>query len=174
MADFTVRIDGIKRLRSNLKSQAFIEYLVWPAIKQTGKAGLDYMRQSAPVWKGLLKRSIEQNYDRKILETTIGHVKSTPIYAQYMEYGTGIWHLDENYSPSPRKVYWPPVKYLTAWSASKGLPAYAVSGAIYNRGGLKPRKYIQSGYLRSQEYIDRALPHYFNSFPEIEVSEWRR
>jgi hypothetical protein len=174
MADFTAQINGMKRLKSNLASRSFVEYLTWPAIRQTGEAGVERMRQTVPVWKGGLRRSLGQVNNRTELETSIGHVRSVPVYAQYMEYGTGIWHLDERYASAPRQIYWPPPKYLTAWATSKGMPAYAVSKAIFDRGGLLPRRYVQSGALRAQEYIDRALPHYFNSFPEIEVSEWRR
>lgn len=79
-----------------------------------------------------------------------GVVGSNLKQAPFMEFGTGI--------PAGRPRIAPPIRVLKVWvnqknRGGKNLNAYVVQRAIYKRGGLMPRKYLQRAFDDNQKEI---------------------
>lgn len=70
--------------------------------------------------------------------------------AEPLEWGTGL----RSESPkSSRARHYPPPSALREWSRSRGLNEFAVARAIYNRGGLEPRRFFRD----AEKVADRQL-----------------
>lgn len=88
---------------------------------------------------GQLRNSITPEvYDKSGVLT--GVVGSNLKHAPFMELGTGVFVGKARHAP--------PLEVLKKWVAQKNrggkaLNAYMVQRAIYKRGGLRPRKYLQ-------------------------------
>lgn len=146
---FSVSIEGFSEARKYLKSGKLKHALTEPMLSNAAVFCRKIQSNNAPIWKGRIDASLDIKYDSSVphKEILIGHVDSEPEHAKFMEYGTGTQHLGENYTRRPNKPHVTRAKHVWGWSKSNGLNPYKVAGAITKRGGLKPRKYIRSGFI---------------------------
>lgn len=92
---------------------------------------------------GQLRNSITPEVKLSRGNVLQGVVGSNLKQAPFMEFGTGI--------PAGRPRTTPPIRVLKVWvdqknRGGKNLNAYVVQRAIYKRGGLMPRKYLQRAF----------------------------
>lgn len=106
-------------------------------------------KRNAPVDTGRLRSSITSQVTVVSKRDVQGVVGSNVRYAPYMELGTGTF--------VGRRRYFPPPSQLQRWAGRHGVSAYAVALAIYRRGGLEPRRYLQRAFERNQHRIVRIL-----------------
>jgi len=103
-------------------------------------------RRDAPVDEGLLRASLlpEVRHDGNVVEGAAG---SRVVYAPFMELGTG--------SPAGNPpVNFPPPSALETWARRHGAASgYVVARAIWRRGGLEPRKFLQNALVKNTERI---------------------
>ena len=83
-----------------------------------------------------------------------GVVGSNLKHAPYMEFGTGI--------PAGRPRTTPPIRVLKVWvnqknRGGKNINAYVVQRAIWKRGGLMPRRYLQRAFEDNQKDIQEMF-----------------
>lgn len=103
----------------------------------------------APVDSDSLRASItpEVRTDGKTLEGVVGSVLT---YAPYMETGTG--------TPAGHAPHYPPPDALETWASRHGFKnGMAVARAIWRRGGLKPRAYLQTAFDQNRDAIMKLL-----------------
>jgi len=103
----------------------------------------------APVDTNRLRSSItpEVRTDGKTLEGVVG---SNVSYAAATEGGTG--------TPAGHSPHYPPPAALDRWARRHGFSSgFVVARAIWRRGGLKPRKYLQRGFDQNKPAIQRLL-----------------
>lgn len=115
------------------------------------KATLMVMRDArilAPVHTGRLRASITPEVRRQGLMYE-GVVGTNVVYAPYMELGTGTF--------VGRPAYFPPVSALQSWASRHGINAFVVARAIYRRGGLKGRKFLQGALDQNRSKIESLI-----------------
>lgn len=83
-----------------------------------------------------------------------GIVGTNVKYAPYMEFGTGVF--------AGKSRHRPPIKALKTWTeqknrGGKSLNPYAIQLAIYRRGGLVPRKFLQRAVQDSTPEIENLF-----------------
>lgn len=128
-------------------------------------------KKNAPVWRGQLRRSITSEVDSGPFPKGARVGTNTP-YARPMEFGTGL--LSEDPSSSHRR-HFPPPQALDAWAIahgfhvgsrasatadareSPGTYGLIVSRMIYQRGGIKPRRYLRDAKKSSEAHIPQWL-----------------
>lgn len=104
----------------------------------------------APVDTGRLRASITPEVDRRGNEL-VGIVGSIVRHAPFMELGTGV------FAGNPRHRM-PPPEALDTWARRHGIPSgFLVARAIANRGGLRPRRYLQRALERNAVAIFKLL-----------------
>lgn len=110
-------------------------------------------KRSAPVDRGRLRSSIAHEVRTVGIATSvlgvIGVVGTNVKYAPYMELGTGVF--------VGRPRYFPPPSALAVWAKRHGANPYAVAWAIYRRGGLRPRRFLQGAFESNQARIVQIL-----------------
>lgn len=142
----TIEIKGLKETRDKLEQVA--EDLHGKEMVDTFRSVTAIVTRSAkinaPVNTGRLRASITpQVYSRGM--QLVGVVGTNVSYAPYMELGTGT------FAGRPRHKV--PPKYLHVWARRHGTNAYVVSQAIWLRGGLKPRHYLQKAFHQNEREI---------------------
>jgi len=112
-------------------------------------------KRKAPVNTGRLRASITPAVEVEN-QTIRGIVGSNVSYAPYMELGTGIF--------AGGSRYFPPPDALETWARRHGMPpgsGFIVARAIFRRGGLKPRRFLQGAFEENKDsitgYIERAV-----------------
>ena len=111
-------------------------------------------KQLAPVNTGRLKASItpEVITGPDIVQGIVG---SNVHYAPYMELGTGTF--------VGRSPYFPPPSALDTWARRHGIPSgFLVARAIFRRGGLKPRRFLQGAIEKNTSKIAVLLTEVVN------------
>lgn len=110
-------------------------------------------KQNAPVDTGRLRGSIAHEVRTSSAlgggVNVQGVVGSNVKYAPYMELGTGTF--------VGRPRYFPPPSALEVWAKRHGTTAHAVAFAIWKRGGLKPRRYLQRAFEDNKARIVAIL-----------------
>jgi len=155
LAEPSITIEGLDEfLRKNANPQ---ELLKGPLRKFFTRSAITVQRNAkklAPVDTGRLRSSIETDVDKSTLPlfATIGtNVK----YAPYMEYGTA------RNSDSPRRgkrSHFPPPGALDLWARRHGIAnGFVVAQAIFDKGGLEPRKFMRDGLRDSLPNINSNL-----------------
>lgn len=97
-------------------------------------------KRNAPVWRGLLRRSLTHEVDGGAFPTR-ARAGTNIEYGPAMEYGTGLL------SEAPDRTggrHHPSAAQLAPWAKSKGADPYVVANAIARRGGLRPRRYLRT------------------------------
>lgn len=103
----------------------------------------------APVDRGTLRNSITTSINRSG-RTVQGLVGSKLAYAPYMELGTGTF--------AGKSAYFPPSGALNLWARRHGFSSgWMVAYAIYMRGGLEPRRFLQQAFDKNQVQIKIIL-----------------
>ena len=105
-------------------------------------------RTNAPVNTGQLKNSIIAEI-RPTMNNVQGVVGSNLKHAPWMELGTGTFAGNSRYFPPPAS--------LELWAKRHGTTGYAVARAIFMRGGLKPRKYLQKAFEKNRPQIVKLI-----------------
>lgn len=108
----------------------------------------------APVDTGRLRASISS--DIRVVQSgpfgkeVQGVVGSNVSYSPFMELGTGIF--------VGRPRYFPPPEALEVWARRHGIASgFIVARAIFRRGGLRGRKFLERGFNRNRARIVRLL-----------------
>lgn len=169
MAVVSMKVYGLGKITTTLYGAKLLDYIAWQPVKDASKVAMPVMRRVAPKWEYRIQSSIMTQQDRRNLEATVGHVKTVPRHATFMEHGTGRFRLDDSYRAAPTTIKFPNVTALEKWAFDKGLEAFAVAKGIYNRGGLAPRMYIRAGEAAARDYIDNILPAQFNARMNFEI-----
>lgn len=103
----------------------------------------------APVDTGRLRASIVPEV-RVQGKDVMGVVGSNVFYAPYMEFGTGAFGKGGSHFPPPSA--------LDVWARRHGLPnGFVVARAIWRRGGLKGRKYLQRAFEQNKGRIQQLI-----------------
>lgn len=103
----------------------------------------------APVDTNRLRSSItpEVRTDGNTLEGVVG---SNVLYAAAMELGTG--------TPAGHSPHYPPPAALDLWARRHGFSSgFMVARAIWRRGGLKGRQFLQKGFDQNKAAIQKLL-----------------
>ncbi len=126
-----------------------------------GKPMVDAMKQAtmlverdakifAPVDTGRLRASITS--DIRVASSGLlgkevqGVVGSNVTYAPFMELGTGTF--------AGRPRYFPPPEALEVWARRHGIASgFLVARAIFRRGGLRGRKFLERGFENNTNKI---------------------
>lgn len=104
-------------------------------------------KEEAPVDTGRLRASITPEV-RGGPGEVIGAVGSNVDYALYMELGTGTF--------AGKAPHYPPA--LDVWARRHGIPSgYLVARAIFLRGGLRPRRFLQIGFEKNEGRIKAKI-----------------
>lgn len=115
-------------------------------------------KKKSPVDTGRLRSSITgEVYSTQTLlgSHLLRGVAGTNVkYAPYMEFGTGTFTDGEKLHGRPHKV---PPKYLKEWARRHKTNEYAVSRAIFIRGGLKPRLFFQYAADNNRDRIKKMI-----------------
>lgn len=101
-------------------------------------------KRNAPVDRGRLRNSITSDI-RQSGRDVIGVVGSPVKYAPNMELGTGTF--------VGKPPHFPPPSALRLWAARHGMNAFLVARAIFRRGGLKPRRFLQGAFDMNMQRI---------------------
>lgn len=109
---------------------------------------------NAPVDTGRLRASITPSVKGNGREV-MGVVGSNVKYAPYMELGTGMH--SERAMMGAGGSHFPPPKALETWARRHGLNAFAVAWSIYKKGGLRPRKFLETAFKDNLAYAKRKL-----------------
>lgn len=134
--------------------------------KLTGQRFIDALRsgalwverdakRNAPVDTGRLKGSIASkltaNYGGGLFKQTAAIVGSNVTHAPFQELGTGTF-----VGRPPHRV---PVRFLRTWAGRAGrrMNPYLVARAIFQRGGLRPKKYLERAFNSNKERIQRTI-----------------
>lgn len=103
----------------------------------------------APVDRGELRASITPTV-RLEGKTIVGVVGSKLFYAPYMELGTG--------TPAGHSAHYPPPDALNVWARRHGIAnGFIVAQAIWKRGGLQPRRFLQKAFEQNQSAIIKLI-----------------
>lgn len=106
-------------------------------------------RLLAPVDSGRLKNSIIGDVLASG-RTVQGVIGSNMSYAPYMELGTGVF--------VGRPAYFPPPSALSLWASRHGFSSgYIVALAIWKKGGLEGRFFLQKALKMNQKRIAAIL-----------------
>lgn len=151
MSGVKAEIRGLKEVQAKMKQTAKDLHggEMYDAMNEAAKTVWQDARLLAPVDSGRLRSSItpEVRTDGKTLEGVVG---SARYYAPYMETGTG--------TPAGHSPHYPPPEALELWAQRHGYKnGMVVARAIWRRGGLKPRKFLQRGYDQNKERIKKML-----------------
>lgn len=143
-------LQGIKQFSQRAKSNQLKADLTQPFFEYAAKACLAEQIKIAPNWRGNISNSLSILYPQSVpyKEILVGHAERTPRHAKFMEFGTGTQHINENYTLAPNPIHITGARHIRTWSRSRGLNPYAVAKKMNERGGLKPRKYIRSGWQK--------------------------
>lgn len=99
----------------------------------------------APVFEGRLRSSITPDV-RMEGKSIVGVVGSNVFYAPYQELGTG--------TPAGNSPHYPPPSALDVWAKRKGFASgFVVARAIWERGGLLPKRFLQRAFEQNQSRI---------------------
>lgn len=149
-----IRIEGLRETQANMDRTAR-ELTGAPMVSAMRRATTIVERQAkinAPVDTGRLRSSItdEVRVDGNAVQGIVG----TPVtYAPYMELGTGTF--------VGKSRYFPPSDALDLWARRHGTTGFVVARAIWRRGGLRPRRYLQrtleDNVARVSAIIGRAV-----------------
>lgn len=106
-------------------------------------------KEEAPVDTGRLRASITPEV-RGGPDEVVGAVGSNVDYAPYMELGTGTF--------AGKSAHFPPPAALDVWARRHGAPSgFVVARAIFMRGGLKPRRFLQIGFEKNESRIKAKI-----------------
>lgn len=109
-------------------------------------------KRNAPVDTGRLRSSLTNEVKSigVMTKTLQGIVGTTVDYAPYMEHGTGT-------PAGNAPVRMPPPRALQGWARRHGTNAFVVARAIYRRGGLEPRRFLQRALDDNERRIFEIL-----------------
>lgn len=168
-----ISVDNMGKLRRALRGRRAVNTVALNVVRNAAQDALTAMKSAVPVYKGRLMGALTMQANQRALEVAVGHVRSTPRHAQYMEYGTGTHHVNDDYSPAPRQAYFPPPKYLAAWAKSKGMIARKASLSIWKKGGLYPRKYVWAGSQAAERFIQNKAQAYVDTMAQGDFLTWQ-
>lgn len=141
---------GLAQTQQNIEEGARMLYgaTMVGAVQRASLRVMRNARQLAPVDTGQLKNSIITaiEYDANILRGVVG---SAVKHAPWMELGTGVF--------AGKTAYFPPPSALAVWARRHGLNPWALAIAIYRRGGLKPRRFLQTAFENQRPLILKEL-----------------
>lgn len=137
---------GLAQTKQNVEEGARLLYgsTMVGAVQKASLRVMRNARQLAPVDTGQLKNSIISaiEYDDKTLRGVVG---SNVKHAPWMEFGTGVF--------AGRSPYFPPPSALAVWARRHGMNPWALAIAIYRRGGLRPRRFLQTAFENQRPTI---------------------
>lgn len=148
--DIKTEIEGLEQTKRKLEQVA--EDIHGKEMVDTFKEVTAIVTRSAkinaPVDRGQLRSSITPEVYSRGMQL-VGVVGSNKHYAPYMELGTGVF--------AGKRRHRVPAKYLTVWAKRHNTNAHDVSYAIFKRGGLEPRHYLQKAFRTNEEEIRRKI-----------------
>lgn len=124
--------EKLEQVKNDLTGKPMVAGMRTAALLVSGEA-----KKRAPADTGVLAASITPDV-RSEGGAVQGVVGSNKEYAPYMELGTGVF--------VGRKPHRPPAAALETWARRHGTTGAAVAFAIAKRGGLKPRRFLQSAF----------------------------
>lgn len=102
-------------------------------------------KEGAPRDTGRLVNSIQPDINIRG-SSIVGVVGSNVDYAPYMEMGTGVFAGGGRHFPPPAA--------LDVWARRHGFDnGFQVALAIYKRGGLRPRKFLENAIVQNESQI---------------------
>ena len=147
-----VEIRGLRETEAKMK-QVSTDLVGAPMLNAFRQATMLVERDAkifAPVDTGRLRASIASEI--RVVQSGVrgkevqGVVGSNLTYSPFMELGTGIF--------VGRPRYFPPPEALEVWARRHGIPSgFIVARAIFMRGGLRGRKFLERGFNRNRSRI---------------------
>jgi len=146
-----ITVEGLKELQAkaeqmtrDLSGSPMVNAMREATLRVTADA-----KRLSPVDTGRLRASIAPEVIVKG-ETVQGIVGSNVVYAPYMELGTGTF--------VGRPRHFPPPSALETWAKRHGMGSgYVVARAIFLKGGLKPRRFLQGAIEKNATKIHELL-----------------
>ena len=111
-------------------------------------------KRKVPVDTGRLRASLGHGVDRRRPVPRHGAVGTSVFYAPFMEFGTGLL---ADVGGGTGRAHFPPPSKLERWARRHGRNAFAVAKGIFERGGLKPRRFLRDAFEESRGDIGRLL-----------------
>lgn len=173
MGNIRITVDNMGKLRRALRGRQHVNTVALNIVGNAAQDALIAMKSRVPVYKGRLMGALTMQANQRGLEVAVGHVRSEPDHAKYMEYGTGTHHVNDDYTPAPRQPYFPPPKYLAAWAKSKGMKPRTVALSIFKKGGLYPRKYVWAGSQAAERFVRNKAQAYIDRVATGDFLTWR-
>ena len=141
----TVKVQGLDELKKGLDRAADeLKTIVGDAIRKSGELVKQNARREAPVFMGMLKRSVTNEHHGLRTEVYIG--SEARKYGYVQEYGR-------------RPGEMPPVSALEKWSQAKlgdSKLAFVVARSIAQKG-TKPQPFFYPGFEKSLPGIEKLL-----------------
>lgn len=151
MPSANIHVQGLIETQAKLKqvSEDLVGSEMYKVMLRAASLVSRDAKLNAPVDRGLLRASITPDV-RSDGKTVYGVVGSNVSYAPFMETGTG--------TPAGHAPHYPPPDALNVWAGRHGFSSgYAVARAIWRRGGLVGRHYLQKGFEANQNEIRRMI-----------------
>lgn len=153
MAGEVIRVEGVDELLKKLDAPRLVGR---PAKNFLNRWRLYTEREAkanAPVWQGLLRRSITSDVDAGAFPRS-ARVGTNAPHAKPMEYGTGLL---SDAPDSGRRRYFPPPDALEPWAQAHGMTGRQAAQAIWRKGGTPPRRYLRDAAEASAQQIPAFL-----------------
>lgn len=152
-AEVKVQLKGLKETQAKMEQvvRDMSGPLMFNAMRDAALIVTRTAKKLAPVDTGRLRASITPDVVKLPAGGVMGVVGSNLEYAPYMELGTGVFAGNS-------AVKMPPPSALELWAQRHGIASgFLVARAIWRRGGLEARKFLERGVTENQEKIRKLL-----------------
>lgn len=150
---YRVKIEGDKKMRDSMRGIA-IQLHGTQMVNAMTRATIVVERaakKKSPVDTGRLRSSLTHAVRTTGLPNpqVQGIVGTNVTYAPFMELGTGKF--------AGKSPYFPPPSALAGWARRHGMNPFLVARAIFQRGGLEPRRFLGDAMDESTSKVAEIL-----------------
>lgn len=151
----TMKIHGEENLRKHLKNKLYVQGPVRNFLNRWGITVVNIARPLAPSNKGQIRSQLTHEVDSNKFPKW-SRAGTNVDHAIFMEGGTGIL---SDLPGGKGGRHWPPANALEEWARLHGVPGggAAVARAIGRRGGLRPRRFLRTGFEQAEGQVSRMI-----------------